>query len=145
MTNNNLGLAYEAAIHARRHLGVVHVALGLIASFSLWTGSSIPHFNAFSRGAGWFVIILSVLGWGPYLISWRYNRSILDRNSGGVIAFSVGAVIVTALGAGLYQHVFAVQNQPPKFLISAGVALSLIALGKLCSMIWRPASNRNEQ
>jgi len=132
------GQAYEAIIHARQRIQVVHWVLAIAASFSLWNGAPIPHFNAFSRGAGWILIVLSILGWGPYLISWFYSRPWLDGSSRAVNAFSVGAILVTLIAAGFYHNVFAFQDKLPAWLISVGVALSLVALAKLCSIIWHP-------
>ena len=132
------GRAYEAVVHARQRIRVVHWVLAAAASFSLWTGAPIPHFNAFSRGAGWILIVLSILGWGPYVISWFYSRALLNGSSRAVNTFSVGAILVTLLAAGFYQNVFAFQDKPPTLLVSAAVTLSLVALAKLCSIIWRP-------
>jgi len=79
------GRAFEAVVHARQRIRLVHWVLAAAASFSLWNAAPIPHFNAFSRGAGWILIVLSILGWGPYLISWVYSRPLLDGNSRAVI------------------------------------------------------------
>jgi hypothetical protein len=131
------GQAYDAAILARKHLGLVHVMLGAVGAFSFWGQSPAPHLRAFSRGAGFGMIVLSILGWGPYLISWLYSRSRLDANPKGVLVFSIGAVTVTIVGAGLYQNVLAFQTRPPSILVSAMVSLSLIVLAKLCSFLKR--------
>jgi len=132
------GRAFEAVVHARQRIRLVHWVLAAAASFSLWNAAPIPHFNAFSRGAGWILIVLSILGWGPYLISWVYSRPLLDGNSRAVNTFSVGAIFVTLIAAGLYQNIFAFQDKPPALLVSAAVTLSLVALAKLSSIIWRP-------
>jgi hypothetical protein len=132
------GRAYEAVVHAGQRIRVVHWVLATAASFSLWNGGPIPHFDAFSRGAGWILIVLSILGWGPYLISWFYSRALLDGSSRAVNAFSVCAILVTLFAAGFYQNIFAFQDKPPAIFVSAAVTLSLVALAKLCSIIWRP-------
>jgi hypothetical protein len=134
--SNSLGKAYEAVAIARRRLRITHWALALGACFSLSTGAPIPHFNTFSPGAGWGIMIVSVLGWGPYLISWFYSRSRLDGNNKAVLAFSIGALIITLVAAALYQHLFHFKETPPTFLISAGVTLCLIVLSKISTALW---------
>jgi hypothetical protein len=130
------GQAFDAAILARKHLGLVHGLLGVVGAFSFWGQSPAPHMRAFSRGAGFGMIVLSILGWGPYLISWLYSRSRLDGNAKAVLAFSIGAVAVTIVAAGLYQNVLAFQMRPPSMLVSAMVSLSLILLAKVCALIF---------
>jgi hypothetical protein len=135
---NTTGQAFEAVVHARQRIRVVHWSLAIAASFSLWNGAPIPHFDALSPGGGWTMAAFSVLGWGPYLISWFYSRPLLDGRVRAVNVFTAGAVVVTLLGAGLYQNVFALQDKPPALLVSAGVTLSLMALATVCSAIWSP-------
>ena len=130
------GRAYESVIVARRRIRAVHWILGIVASFSVWT-QSLPHFNAFSRGSGWIMIVFSAFGWAPYVISWIYSRPLLDDNPKGVVGFGVGASTVTAVAAGLYQNIFAFQQKPPAIVVSIGVTLCLIGLAKLCSTIWQ--------
>jgi hypothetical protein len=138
------GKAYEAIVHSRQRLGIVHLALALIGSFSVWTGSPPLHFNPFSRGAGWIMIVLSALGWGPYLISWFYSRSILDENSRAVTMFSVGALLIAAAAAALYQNVLAVQLSPSPIFISAGVAVALLILAKFSALIFASPLNTGD-
>jgi hypothetical protein len=133
------GQAFDGAVLARKHLGLVHGMLGVVGAFSFWGQSPAPHMRAFSRGAGFGMIVLSILGWGPYLISWLYSRSRLDGSTKGVLVFSIGAATVTIVGAGLYQNVLALQMRPPSILVSAMVSLSLIVLAKLCSLIFSPS------
>jgi hypothetical protein len=136
--SKNPGQAFEAVVHARQRIRIVHLVLALVGSFSVWTGSPPPHFNAFSRGAGWIMIVISVLGWAPYLVSWLYSRSILDGNSRGVTMFTIGAIAIAAAGTAFYQNLFAVQQQPPAILVSAGVTVALLGLAKISSVIWAP-------
>jgi len=82
------------------------------------------------------MIILSVFGWGPYLISWLYSRKLLDGRIKAVNAFSLGAILVTLLGVALYQNLFSLPDKLPSVLISTGVTLSLIALAKVSSLLW---------
>jgi hypothetical protein len=138
------GKAYEAIVHARQRLGIVHLALALIGSFSVWTGSPSLHFNPFSRGAGWIMIVLSALGWGPYLLSWLYSRSILDGKSRAVTVFSIGALLIAAAAAVLYQNFLAVQQPPSTILISAGVAVALLILAKLSALIFTSPMNSGD-
>lgn len=49
--------------------------------------------------------------------------------------FTIGAVAIAAAGAALYQNLFAIQQQPPATLISAGVTVALLGLAKICSLI----------
>jgi hypothetical protein len=137
-SSNTPGQAFEAVIVARHRLRTLHLILALVASFSLSTGAPLPHFNAFNRGAGWGVILISVFGWAPYFISWFYSRSALEGNSRGVIAFTVGALLITLIGAGLYQNTFGFQENLAVPVVSAGVTLSLIGVAKVCSMVWAP-------
>jgi hypothetical protein len=138
--NNRPGKTYEAIVHARWILGAAHVVLGVIAAFSLWPMTGPPpiqHFHPYGRGGGWLMVVLSMLGWGPYLISWLYTRSLLDGNLRGVIAFCIGALGITTVGVGFDQHLFALRNEPPTILVSVGIAVSLLALAKVCSLVWR--------
>jgi hypothetical protein len=130
------GKKYEAIIIARRRIRAIHLILGIVASFSLWVQSPPPHFNAFSRGAGWILIVFSIFGWAPYVISWIYSRPLLDDNAKAVVGFGVGASILTAIAAGFYQNIFAFQQKPPMIVISVSVTLCLIGLAKMCSAIW---------
>jgi hypothetical protein len=98
---------------------------------------NLAHFHPAGRGGGWLMVVLSVLGWGPYLISWLYSRSVLDGSLRGTIAFCVGAVGITTVGVGFYQHLFVVHSEPPTILVSVGIAVSLLALAKVCSLVWR--------
>jgi len=139
MGDQTPGQASDAAILARKRLGLAHRILGVVGALSLWGQSPAPHLRAFSRGAGFVMIILSILGWGPYLISWLYSRSLLDGNSKGALAFGIGAAAVTLVGAVLYQNVFAFQLRPPSIVVSGAVTLSLIGLAKLCSLIFPPS------
>jgi len=138
--NNRPGRIYEAIVHARWILGAIHVVLGAIAAFSLWPMTGPPpiqHFHPYGRGGGWRMVVLSMLGWAPYPISWLYSRSALDGSLRGVIAFCVGAVGITTVGVGFYQHLFAVQNEPPTIFVSLGIVVSLLALTKVCSLVWK--------
>lgn len=127
------GQIYDSMIRARRQLNAVHLILGLIAAFSIWDRLP-PHFNAFGRGAGLRMAMLSLFGWLPYAISWRYSRSVFDERSRGVIAFTVGATVITAAAACLYQNVFDLPFHIPMWLISAGVTLILVVLAELCAI-----------
>jgi hypothetical protein len=145
-TSNTPGEAYDSVILSGRVLATVHVILGVIASFSVWDfrESPVQHLNAFRRGAGLVMIALSVLGWGPYLVSWIYSRIVLDGNRRRVVVFSIGAAVITAVGVGLYQHLFSFQPQPPAAVVSGGVAVSLLLLAKVCALIWRRAGRGEE-
>jgi len=134
--NEKLGHAYDGFIAARRRLRAMHLILAIISSLSLSTGKPIPHLNAFSRGGGWIIIILSVFGWGPYLLSWLFSRPLIDGSLRAVNAFGVGAIIVTIVSAGLYQNVFAVQPAPSAPLVSAGVTICLLCLAKASATVW---------
>jgi uncharacterized membrane protein len=132
------GQSLDALIVAKHRLRAVHLVLGLVGSFSVWTESSVPHFSALSRGAGWVMIVLSVLGWAPYLISWFYSRTMLDRNSRAVAIFSFGALLITIIGAAFYQNVFSFSEGLSPIVVSFGVMLSLLGTAKLCSLLWHP-------
>ncbi len=80
--------------------------------------------------------VFSVFGWGPYLISWGYSRTVLEGHLRAVNVFSAAAVVITVLGAGLYQNVFSLPDKLPTILVSIGVTVSLLAVAKLCSLIW---------
>jgi hypothetical protein len=131
-----LGQAYDAVIVARHRLGAAHLILALIASFSLSTGKPIPHFNAWGRGGGWMVVVLSVFGWGPYLISWLYSRPLIDGSIRAVNAFGAVALILTICGASLYQNAFAQQPAPSAPLVSAGTIICLLCLAKASAKLW---------
>jgi len=134
--NEKLGHAYDGVIAARRRLRAMHLILALLSSLSLSTGNPIPHLNAFSRGGGWVIVVLSVFGWGPYLLSWFFSRPLIDGSIRAVNAFSVGAIIITIASASLYQNIFAIQPTPSVPLVSTGVTICLLGLAKASAMIW---------
>jgi hypothetical protein len=140
-TTNPPGQAYDSVILSARVLAAMHVILGVIASFSVWNfrGPPVEHLSPFRRGAGLVMILLSALGWGPYLLSWIYSRIVLGGNGRGVVVFSIAAAVITAAAVGLYQHLFSFPQQPQAALVSGGVAVSLLLLAKVCALIGRRA------
>ena len=136
MTNlRTPGETFEAVVRASHRIRAVHWILGIVGAFSIWPNASMPYVHPLARGFEFSMIVFSVFGWGPYLISWLYSRELLDGSSRAVNAFSAGALIVTLIGAGLYQNAFGFQEKPPALLVSFGVTVSLIALAKVCSII----------
>src|SRR5882762_4169685 len=93
MTTSNTPCQAYVRSYARAALAAAHMVLGVVASFSVWnfTRPCVQHLSPFRRGAGLVMIPLSAFGWGPYLISWVYSRTILKGSRGGVFAFSIGA------------------------------------------------------
>jgi hypothetical protein len=130
------GQAYDDVIVARRRLRAVHFIFALIASFSLSTGNPIPHFNAWGRGGGWVVAVLSVFGWGPYLVSWLYSRPLIDGSIRAVNAFGTGALILTICGASLFQNAFRQQPAPSVPIVSAGMTICFLCLAKASAKLW---------
>ncbi len=132
----NPGQAYDRVVVAGQRLRAMHWILALIGSISLATGKPIPHFNVWRRGGGWVLGVLSIFGWGPYLVSWFYSRPLIDGSIRAVNAFGTGALVVTIVAAGLYQNVLGQQPAPPVALVSLGVTICLLCLAKATSKIW---------
>jgi hypothetical protein len=133
------GRAFDAVIVARRRLSVAHWALGILGSIGLWPQLPYQHLNnAFASGAGIVIIFRCAIGWAPYLISWFYSKSVLDGNGRGVLAFSIGAALITLAGFSLYQNIFSFRQAPSPYIVSVAVMLSLIGLAKACSVLWAP-------
>lgn len=123
-------------MHANQRLRAAHLILGAIGAISVWTGELPQLFHPLRMGGGLAMAVFSIFGWGPYLISWFYSRTVLDGLCRAVNAFCAAAVVVMLVGAGLYQNVLGFADRPSSILISAGVTLSLLAIAKLCASIW---------
>jgi Zn-dependent protease with chaperone function len=130
------GQAYDDIIASRHRLRAIHLLFALIASFSLSTGKPIPHFNAWGRGGGWTMMVLSIFGWGPYFVSWLYSRPLIDGSIRAVNAFGAGALIVTICGASIFQNAFGWQPAPSVPLVSAGITICLLCLAKAGAKLW---------
>ena len=130
------GQAYDDVFAARRRLRAVHLIFALIASFSLSTGRPTSHFNAWGRGGGWMMIVLSVFGWGPYFVSWLYSRPLIDGSIRAVNAFGAGALIVTICGASIYKSAFGQQPALSVPVVSADMTICLICLAKASAKLW---------
>jgi hypothetical protein len=126
---------YESVMHARKMLPSAHWVLGVLSAISLWPLLPVRGVNAATSGIGFLTILQTIFGWMPYVISGFYAPSVLDGNYRGVIAFIIGAVLITALAVGFYLNIFALSDKPPLILISVCVTIGLLALARLCQMI----------
>jgi hypothetical protein len=136
------GDSYESVMRARKILWVVHWVLGILSAMSLWSLVPAQGLNIATSGSGLLKVVQTILGWAPYAISGFYAPSLLDGNYRGVIAFAIGAVAITGLSVCFYLNLFSLSQKPSLILISVGVAISLIALARLCQMIWHTSANR---
>jgi hypothetical protein len=136
----SLGQAYDAALIRTRVIAGVHIALGLVSAFGVWNNDPPAHLgNITSRGGGWIMIVLSIFGWGPYLLSWNFSRRILRDSNLSVSVFSLGATVVTAVAVSLYQNVvYLTSHRTRQLIVSIGVWAMLTALASVCWAIWPP-------
>jgi hypothetical protein len=128
--------AYESVMHARKMLPSVHWVLGILSAISLWPLLPVRGVNTATSGIGILTILQTILGWAPYVVSGFYARSVLDGNYRGVIAFTIGAILITVLSVGFYLNIFRLPDKPNLVLISICVTLGLLALARLCQVIW---------
>jgi threonine/homoserine efflux transporter RhtA len=132
------GESYEAALRARRNVVGVHWVLAIVSAVSLLVLLPAQGLNtSFTRGAGLVIVFETIFGWAPYVVSGFYAPSVLDGNHRAVIAFTIGAVLITGLAISFYLNVFALHEKPPLILISICVTMGLLALARLCQMIWQ--------
>ena len=130
------GETYESVVRARKLLVAVHWVLGILSAVSLWTLLPAQGLIIATSGSGLLKVIQTTLGWAPYLVSGFYASSLLDGNYRAVLAFTIGSLVITAVAVSFYLNIYALNNRPPLIFVSIGVTICLIALARLCQMIW---------
>ena len=134
---------HEAELRARRKVVGVHWALAIVSAVSLLPLLPAQGLNtAFTTGAGLRIVFETIFGWAPYVISGFYAPSVLNGSHRAVIAFTIGAVLITAVAISCYLNVFPLHYKPPLILISICVTIGLLALARLCQMGWRTSATR---
>ena len=89
---------HEAELRARRKVVGVHWALAIVSAVSLLPLLPAQGLNtSFTSGAGLRMVFETIFGWAPYVISGFYAPSVLNGSHRAVIAFTIGAVLITAL------------------------------------------------
>jgi hypothetical protein len=129
---------YESVVRAPKILLTVHWVLGIFSAISLFP--LLPAqgiYTSGTSGAGLVMVFQTIFGWAPYLISNFYARSVLGGNYRAVIAFTIGAVLITGLAAAFYLNLIALNAKPSLILISVCVTIGLLAVARLCQMIWQ--------
>lgn len=123
-----------------RRLVIAHFALGIASVLVFWgrPGGLAPHFRSQGRGYALLVIVNVFLAWIPYLVSGAYSSELLPQcGRKATSAFIAIAVGVAAVAACLNLNLLGMQEFLPRWLVSIGVTIALIAAARLCAGIWR--------
>lgn len=119
------GAAYDALTRNRRWLGVAHLCLGTLSTYMYYVRPASYHPRvALPSGYAVELAAVTLLGWAPYLLSWRVSLSLLETSPKGAMVFIVLATATTLAAAGFYLEIF--PYHPSMILLSSVVALLLI-------------------
>ena len=121
-------------------LVIAHLALGLASVFVYWArpgGLSQPlHMSGLKIAVA--VVLMVFVAWIPYFLSGVYSCNVLAaRDPKATLVFICFAVGVGITAACLNLNLIGMTQSPSPLLVSAGVAIVLLAAARLCSAIWR--------
>lgn len=120
-----------------RRLVLVHISLGLLFIAVYCVRPRMHSHPVGLRDRAPFalsVIGMVLLAWAPFIISGFYAcDKLLERDPRATIAFIWSAIAIAIVAACLSLNLGGL----PKFAVSLGLTIALIAAARLCSGIWK--------
>jgi len=136
-----IGITFDAIAVDTYRLFLAHCICAAIASAALWIPFGPEYSSPTYHRAGGTVVLVTLVAWLPYAISWALARKLLPGR-GIAFGFIIGLAAVCIISSAAYLGLLGLPLRPAGISVATAAALGIVIL--CCAAFGRPMPSSNK-